>query len=198
MEFWENPNVLFYANERDTTVVSLASEMFTDQMTQYISGWKEADELGADGSIVMEPTWVYQADAAEDAKNNHPWDQVVEDFGEIYYYPNSVQGSAHRFAKNPEAYINKIEVMVEEGGSLTFGIKNIAFIGSHWCVFDNFKLYYLGTGVDTDIDLIETDKQPAQVGRQGIYDLLGRRLSDRNEMLPGRIYIVDGRKIVAQ
>ena len=152
MEYWENPNVLFYANERDTTVVSLASEMFTDQMTQYISGWKEADELGADGSIVMEPTWVYQADADEDKKNNHPWDQVVEDLGEIYYYPNSVQGSAHRFAKNPEAYINKVEVMVEEGGSLTFGIKNTAFIGNHWCVFDNFKLFYLGAEPTTAIE----------------------------------------------
>ena len=170
MEFWENPNVLFYANERDTTVVSLASEMFTDQMTQYISGWKEADELGADGSIVMEPTWVYQADAAEDAKNNHPWDQVVEDFGEIYYYPNSVQGSAHRFAKNPEAYINKIEVMVEEGGSLTFGIKNIAFIGSHWCVFDNFKLYYLGADPSTAIE----DIAPAADEDAPVYNVAGQ------------------------
>ncbi|MDO5481608.1 MAG: hypothetical protein Q4F47_00970 [Bacteroidaceae bacterium] len=151
MEFWENKNVLFYANERDTAVVSLASETFTDQMTQYISGWKEADEFVGD-VVVYEPVWVYQADAAEDAKNNHPWDQIVDDLGEIYYYPNSVQGSAHRFAKNPEAYINKIEVMVEEGGSLTFGIKNTAFIGSHWCVFDNFKLYYLGTEAPTAIE----------------------------------------------
>lgn len=151
MEFWENKNVLFYANERDTAVVSLASETFKDQMTQYISGWKEADEFVGD-VVVYEPVWVYQADAAEDAKNNHPWDQIVDDLGEIYYYPNSVQGSAHRFAKNPEAYINKVEVMVEEGGSLTFGIKNTAFIGSHWCVFDNFKLYYLGTEAPTAIE----------------------------------------------
>ena len=170
MEYWENPNVLFYANERDTTVVSLASEMFTDQMTQYISGWKEADELGADGSIVMEPTWVYQADADEEAKNNHPWDQVVEDLGEIYYYPNSVQGSAHRFAKNPEAYINKIEVMVEEGGSLTFGIKNIAFIGNHWCVFDNFKLYYLGADPSTAIE----DIAPAADEDAPVYNVAGQ------------------------
>lgn len=81
-----------------------------------------------------------------------------------------------------------------DNGTLTIGIQE----GATWYKADNFKLYYLGTGIDTDIDLIETDKQPTTIARLGIYDLLGRRINDRSEMLPGRIYIVDGRKIIAQ
>ena len=153
MEFWENPNVKLYANGRDTTVVSIASEVFADQShTQYVSGWQEAEELGADGSVVWEPVWVYQADATEGEENNYPWDTKVDDLGDIIYYPSSLRGVSVRFAKNPEAYINTIEALVEEGGSLTFGIKNIAFIDSHWCAFDNFKLYYLGAEASTAIE----------------------------------------------
>lgn len=82
-----------------------------------------------------------------------------------------------------------------ETGVLTLGVE----AGATWYKADDFKLYYLGTGSDdTDIELPQVEMQPAHAGRQGIYDLLGRRLADRSLMLPGHIYVVDGRKIVAE
>ena len=81
-----------------------------------------------------------------------------------------------------------------EDGALTIGVE----AGSSWYKADDFKIYYLGTGVDTSIDLEEVDVKPVTIGRKGIYDLWGRRLADRSEMLPGHIYIVDGRKTIAK
>lgn len=81
-----------------------------------------------------------------------------------------------------------------EDGVLTIGVE----AGSSWYKADDFNIYYLGTGVDTSIDLEEVDVKPVTIGRKGIYDLWGRRLADRSEMLPGHIYIVDGRKTIAK
>ena len=78
-----------------------------------------------------------------------------------------------------------------ENGALTIGVHE----GATWYKADDFKLYYLGDGNDdTRIDVVES--APTAIGRKGIYDLFGRRLNDRSQMLPGRIYIVDGRKMV--
>jgi hypothetical protein len=82
-----------------------------------------------------------------------------------------------------------------ENGELTIGVE----AGATWYKADDFKLYYLGTGNDdTDIELPQVEMQPTLVGRQGIYDLFGRRLTDRSLMIPGHIYIIDGRKTIAQ
>ena len=80
-----------------------------------------------------------------------------------------------------------------EDGALTIGVE----AGSSWYKADDFKIYYLGTGVDTSIDIEEVDDKPVTIGRKGIYDLWGRRLASRSEMMHGHIYIVDGRKTVA-
>lgn len=81
-----------------------------------------------------------------------------------------------------------------EDGNLTIGIEG----GTHWYKADNFHLYYLGAGDDTAISLPEADKQDAFISRKGIYDLFGRRINEQSDMLPGRIYIVDGRKVIAK
>ena len=81
-----------------------------------------------------------------------------------------------------------------EDGTLTIGIE----AGATWYKADDFKIYYLGNGEDTAIDFMETDVLTDVVVRKGIYDLFGRRLADRSQMLPGHIYIIDGRKTVAR
>jgi len=75
-----------------------------------------------------------------------------------------------------------------ESGVLTLGVE----AGATWYKADDFKLYYLGTGNDdTDIELPQVEMQPAHAGRQGIYDLFGRRVD-----IPTAtgIYIVNGKK----
>ena len=89
-----------------------------------------------------------------------------------------------------EAIVDSVWV---EDGTLTIGVEE----GQSWYKADDFVLYYLGTGVDTSIELPNADASAVVVSRQGIYDLFGRRLSDSSMMLPGRIYIVDGRKVIA-
>lgn len=81
-----------------------------------------------------------------------------------------------------------------EDGTLTIGID----AGATWYKADDFRLYYLGTGEETSIDIMEDDVQAVLPVRKGIYDLFGRRLSDHSQMLPGHIYIVDGRKTIAR
>ena len=70
--------------------------------------------------------------------------------------------------------------------------------GKSWYKVDDFNLYYLGKGFD-DVDsgvelpsLLPSVTAP----REGVYDLFGRRLREVEEMIPGTIYVVGGRKIV--
>ena len=174
MEFWENGHVKLYANVGEQTVVSIASELPADQShTEYVSSWKVADEADENGNEVWEPVWVYQKDAEEGKENDYPWDTKVEDLDEVYYYPNSLRGAARRFAKSPEAYLNKVATMVEEGGSLTIGIKKDVTIANDWCSFDNFKLYYLGTKAPVAIETVNAAAQ----GTVEYYSISGARLA---------------------
>ena len=76
---------------------------------------------------------------------------------------------------------------------MTIGVED----GESWYKADDFKLYYIGTGTDTSIEIPEADTPSAIVKRKGIYDLFGRRLPNISMMVPGRIYIVDGHKVLA-
>ena len=89
-----------------------------------------------------------------------------------------------------EAVVDSIWV---ENGTLTIGVEE----GESWYKADDFKLYYIGTGTDTSIEIPEADTPSAIVKRKGIYDLFGRRLPNSSMMVPGRIYIVDGHKVLA-
>lgn len=159
VEFWDNPNVLLYANQVGEVVTSLASEEFEDQsMTQYYTEWQKAEEGDAHGDDVYEPKWIYQSDAEAGKENSYPWDAKIDDWGSIYYYPQSQYGASMRLNSDPSVYVNKVTFMVEEeGSSVTFGIKNIAYIKNHWCVFDNFKLFYLGTETPTNVEGLNAD-----------------------------------------
>lgn len=92
-----------------------------------------------------------------------------------------------------EYTIDSIKV---DDGSLAFGVVG----GDSWYKVDDFNLYYLGKGnddVDTDVEF--PLQSPSTVTpRTGVYDLFGRRLSGTEEMKPGAIYIVDGRKMVCR
>ena len=85
---------------------------------------------------------------------------------------------------------NTVDSVWVEDGTLTVGVESAA----GWYKADNFHLYYLGDNGETDICLPQTESVP--VISQGIYDLLGRRITDEKTMLPGHLYIVNGRKVV--
>lgn len=174
MEIWDNANAKLYANTVAKPVVSIASEMFTDQSyTAYVDRWQVAEEGDAEGNDVWEPVWVYQSDAEEGKENDYPWDTKVEDLGDIYYYPASLRGVSRRFEKSPNAYINKVEAMVEEGGSLTIGIKKDVLVTNDWVALDNWKLFYLGATAPTGIGSVEN----ATGNATEYYSVSGARLA---------------------
>lgn len=162
MEFWPNTNAKLYANDNETSIVSIASEMFAEpSMTEFRDKMIADEEGDEQGNDVMVPHWkVLDTDKVhfdeetgkfvndyyheyEDGTQWY-WDSKVEDLDEVYYYPASLTGMSKRFEKSPEAYHNQVFASVEEGGSLRFGIRKNVLIGNDWVVFDNFKLYYYG------------------------------------------------------
>ena len=87
---------------------------------------------------------------------------------------------------------NTVDSVWVEDGTLTIGLESPA----GWYKVDNFRLYHLGNNGETTIRLPQAEAAP--IIRQGIYDLYGRRIADRSAMIPGHIYIVDGRKVVGK
>ncbi|MDE5551228.1 MAG: hypothetical protein K2I99_07775, partial [Bacteroidaceae bacterium] len=85
----------------------------------------------------------------EQLYNNGAWSSDVEWEGK--WVPNGMQGAYYHFAHTIEGndapdYTTKLNIILNEQTDLTFGVKNIS--GGDWVIFDNFKLTYLGGGVD--------------------------------------------------
>ena len=57
------------------------------------------------------------------------------------YYPNGMMSGSYCFEQG--MYNNSLEVEVTDG-MLTIGLINEIFVSNNWCMFDNFKLEYLG------------------------------------------------------
>lgn len=49
---------------------------------------------------------------------------------------------------------NGVNVVIAEGEDLTFGIRKTTTISTDWAIFDNFKLFYLGTEAPVAIQSI--------------------------------------------
>lgn len=194
-EDWENKNAKLYANDNDTTIVSIASELFTERsMTAYQNKSVKLEEAGNDGEEIWAPAWRIMctekdgdnfvlptelpADAPKDLAPEQYivsgvtdwwWDTEIDDMDEFYYYPASLMGATRRFKNSPNAYKNEVVTKVEEGGSLQLGIKKEVLKSNDWVVFDNFKLYYLGKEAPTGINEAAAEKAAVE----GIFSVSG-------------------------
>ena len=83
-------------------------------------------------------------------------------------------GATRRFKNSPNAYKNEVVTKVEEGGSLKLGIKKEVQVTNDWVVFDNFKLYYLGSEAPTGINAAAAEKAAVE----GIFSLDGVQQSE--------------------
>ncbi len=199
-EDWENKNAKLYANDNDTTIVSIASEMFTERsMTAYQNKTVKLEEGDEQGNDVYAPAWrimctekegdnfvlpaVLPADAPQglapeqyivSGVTDWWWDTEIEDMEQFYYYPASLMGATRRFKNSPNAYKNEVVTKVEEGGSLKLGIKKEVQVTNDWVVFDNFKLYYLGSEAPTGINAAAAEKAAVE----GIFSLDGVQQSE--------------------
>lgn len=171
MEFWDNQNAKLYANSVETSICSMASyKSTTRSMDSFRDKLVEAPEADAEGNIIWLDHWNYQFKnevtdpetgeityedvEEENGKTDWWWDnEIFDELDEVsYFYPASLWGISQRFAKSPEAYINTVTVVVEEGGKLTFGIRKNDLINGDWVVMDNWKLFYLGKDIPQAIE----------------------------------------------
>jgi len=207
IDFWDNHNVEFYAKsnhaERVSYVTSICSEKYTDRSIEQIlnsiddsnaeqllddNGEPVLDENGNEVWVNIDTLW-YRYD---DAEPNWQFDVTVRDEvaeGDTvsYFYPNSMTGANARFTKNPESYQNEVAIMLLDGESLTIGLRKSVAIENDWCMFDNFRLFYLGKEEPVAINAINGGNKTARA----IYNLQGQRVST----LQRGINIVDGKKI---
>ena len=164
------PNAKLYANTREVDLVSICNmdAQFKDRsFTRFVYKQEELDEnefkdlyerceerdsisteTGETVYVVTSYQEELQADGSVTEKTaNDAWiyDSWNFDGDERYFYPNSMRGATARFKNDGGAYTNTIQVMVGEDGILTFGLKKNTTIGDDWCMFDDFKLFYLGT-----------------------------------------------------
>ncbi len=183
-------NVTFYANDHEVPVVSIANSdaIFTDRsFTEYtfeaenpnaeegatpetLRAWmeenSETDEETGEVTYTV-TSWKQEFDldgniSEVDANEAWIYDAWVTEGEDRFFFPNSMRGAANRFPNDNGAYLNSVQVMVEEGGDLTIGIRKDVTIDGDWCMFDNFQLFYLGTDTPTGINAAGSTKAAAR------------------------------------
>ena len=105
----------------------------------------------------------------EKAGEQYPFDTKVGS----YFYPSSMAGFKARITSTPDAYVNVVRVLVQEGEDLTVGLKKIDAVASDWLIYDDFQLFYLGTDIPTAISEVNAAKANNPV----IYNLAGQRVT---------------------
>lgn len=194
---WENNNAVLFANNNAEYVKATVDTGWTTP--SFTEWWNMADVADEYVNMGYMKDWdntvcilpgepIIDEDAAVE---NHklidldapayPFDTKVGD----KYYPSSMAGFKYVITNNPDAYCNKVQVMVEEGGDLKFGLRKTVGIGNDWLIFDDFELYYLGKNATTAIKSVDN------AAEQTIYNVAGQKL---NTLQKG-INIVNGKKI---
>lgn len=210
IELWENKNVEFYAKagekEEVSYITSICSEQFTERSMERIfngvdpnsgeplldeDGHYVLDENGKEIWINLDTLWLrYDDESPSWQFDVSVTEEVQPDEFATYYYTNSMAGTAARFAKSPDAYWNEVEIVVEDGENLTIGMRKSKSIENDWCMFDNFRLYYLGTeGLPpTGINSVTG----TAVAKKQIFNISGQQLATPQRGLN----IINGQKVL--
>ena len=91
------------------------------------------------------------------------------------YIPNNMEQAFAYFGAG--LYQNNLYVKVGDEGKLCIRIKKGTTVGDDWTIFDNFRLTYIGTGVDGDISM---DQRLSQTDIHALIDLL----MDKDQVKP--------------
>ena len=163
----------FYAQSDVDTVetqVKYISECAVEAGTPWIS-----DGTSGVGDGLVVPNYMTTATS---------WfDQIAEE-PESPYTPNKY-------------YNNLLQVYVGEDGTLRLGVKKSATINDNdWSIYDNFKLYYIGSEPDPGFTTAIAEVEPVAptFNVQGIYNLQGQKLGG----LQKGLNIVNGKKVLVK
>ena len=126
--------------------------------------------------------------------NSYPFDERIKGTdGGVYYYPSSMLGTYYRFALNPEAYCNKVQIEIPAGSDLRIGFRKNTDpkIEGDWVIFDDFQLFYLGGNLDEKIDDAIHNVVVNNTKASAIYNISGQRI----KALQKGLNIVGGQKV---
>ncbi len=154
-------NAILYANDNYKALKNVL-DLEDMEESSYVAG----EGLGVDGEVTVN----YNGNAEFVVPNNRNSLQYYFDMG---------------------CYWNQVDALVGEDGVLKLGISKDTHIGSDWCPYDNFQLFYLGTAVPTAVQSIDAD---AVSTSNAIYDLQGRKVSKVQKGL----YIMGGKVTVVK
>lgn len=89
-------------------------------------------------------------------------------------------------------YMNTLDIFLKQGDTLTLGlVLDGKYVDGNWCLFDNFRLEYLGNGAaPTAVEGISAESNAPKA----IYDLQGRRVQKAQK----GIYIINGKKTLVK
>lgn len=139
-------NAELYANDFASPLISIAS--------YNIKG--EVPSTHADGNAYA---W-YQPNADDELEN-------------VISYPDGMNSAWYMMNELGMYADNSVNVMIAEGEDLKLGIRKSTTISTDWAIFDNFRLFYLGTEAPTAIDsAINSASAPS-----AIYSLSGVKTS---------------------
>ena len=99
------------------------------------------------------------------------------DVDSILYFCNTMNAAATLFATGNYVDINSVDTYLEEGSSLTVGVRKTTTITYDWTIFDDFHLYYIGQSTPTAIGSVASSGSQASVVGTDIYSVSGARLS---------------------
>lgn len=111
------------------------------------------------------------------------------------YVPNDMQSAAAYFAQG--LYDNAIQLRTFSKGDIEIGLTCTEYSGQYWTAFDNFRLFFYGKAQIPNADGIDNVTTDKTASEQVIFDLQGRRMTDKSALKRG-IYIVGGKKIVVK
>lgn len=140
-------NAQLYANEMKSPLSSLGASN--------IIGDSNIETTHADGS-----TYAWYQPNADTAEST-----------DIISYPDGMNSAQFCFDKGLYAD-NKVDIVLSETGDLKIGIEKQTTINTDWAIFDNFKLYYLGSEAPTCIE-----STPSNAAASAIYNAAGVRVS---------------------
>ena len=181
---------------------SVPEENLYDDEGEIITTWTD-DSDGKVYTVVQDGPdnrYVFQDDNgtpkfAWQIANSYPFDERIKTDEGVFYYPSSMLGAYTRFALNPEAYCNKVQIVVPAGSDLRIGFRKNTDpkIEGDWVIFDDFQLFYLGGDLDekpvdsaiNEVVANNTKKSAA------IYNISGQRI---NALQKG-LNIVGGKKV---
>ena len=112
------------------------------------------------------------------------------------FIPNNMEATSAYFAKG--LYENTVEhKQTTANATFNVGIRCTSSADMYWSIFDNFRLYFLGSPEKVPVGIAETAIDEDAEGPSALYNLQGVRLQPGQKVQKG-VYILNGRKHVVK